>query len=77
MHVTPSANLYGFTFYMLTGLHAAHVIGGLALLAIVTVRAFCGRYSANAHAGVLYSTMYWHFLDGVWLVMFAVMLLGS
>jgi cytochrome c oxidase subunit 3 len=67
--------LYLFTFYLLTGLHAAHVIGGLILLAVVTARAFHGRYSSSFHPGVTYATMYWHFLDIVWLVMFAAMFL--
>lgn len=70
-----TANLYAFTFYMLTGLHAAHVVGGLVLLAVVNVRAIRGRYGPGYHPGVLYSAMYWHFLDGVWLVMFALLVL--
>lgn len=70
-----SRNLYAFTFYMLTGLHAAHVIGGLIQLGIVTGKAFRGRYSRQYHPGVTYAMMYWHFLDIVWLVMFGVMLL--
>ena len=77
IQVTASANLYGFTFFMLTGLHGGHVIGGLVLLAVVTVRAFRGRYTAEAHAGVVYSAMYWHFLDAVWLVMFTAMYLAA
>jgi cytochrome c oxidase subunit III len=68
------ANLYAFTFYMLTGLHAAHVIGGLIPLGIVTAKARGGAYSATFHPGVQYSAMYWHFLDAVWLVMFATLL---
>ena len=37
----------------------------------MTARAFAGRYSPAFHPGVRYSAMYWHFLDVVWLVMFA------
>jgi len=70
-------SLYAFTFYMLTGLHAAHVVGGLIQLSVVTTRAFRGRYSAAVHPGVTYAAMYWHFLDVVWLVMFFVMLMLS
>ncbi len=77
LHVRPATNLYGFTFFMLTGLHGAHVVGGLVLLIVVTTRAFRGRYGAEAHAGVVYSAMYWHFLDAVWLVMFATMYLAA
>ena len=67
-------NLYAFTFYLLTGLHAAHVIGGLILLGIVTAKARRGRYGSGYHPGVLYAAMYWHFLDVVWVVLFGVLL---
>jgi cytochrome c oxidase subunit 3 len=73
--LTVSLNLYAFTFYMLTGLHAAHVLGGIVLLGLVAANAFRGRYSREHHAGVLYSAMYWHFLDAVWVVMFALIFL--
>ncbi len=75
-HLTAKANLYGFTFYILTGLHAAHVVGGLIPLAVVTSRAFRGRYSAAFHPGVEYCAIYWHFLDVVWLVMFGILMFG-
>ena len=75
--LTVLSNLYGFTFYMLTGLHAAHVIGGLIPMAVVTAKALGGRYTPEAHAGVTYSAMYWHFLDAVWLVMFAAMVIAA
>jgi cytochrome c oxidase subunit III len=68
-------NLYAFTFYMLTGLHAAHVSGGLILLAIVISRARRGRYGSGHHEGITYAAMYWHFLGVVWLVLFAVLLI--
>ena len=67
-------NLYAFTFYMLTGLHAAHVIGGLIVLGIVTAKARRGRYGSGYHPGVLYAAMYWHFLDVVWVVLFGILL---
>ena len=65
------------SFYVLTGLHALHVIGGLVPLTVVTVRALCGRYSPEDNAGVVYTAMYWHFLDGVWLVLFMTLLIGT
>ncbi len=66
-------NLYAFTFYMLTGLHALHVVGGLIPLGIVTKRAYAGRYSPDAHGGVKYCQMYWHFLAAVWITMFVLL----
>lgn len=76
-NLTARTNLYGFTFYMLTGLHAAHVVGGVIPLAVVTARAWRGRYSAVFHPGVRYCAIYWHFLAAVWLVLFVVLVLAS
>jgi cytochrome c oxidase subunit 3 len=75
--VSPKKDLYGFTFYLLTGLHAAHVVGGLIPLGITVVRAFLGRYTWASYSGVRNVAMYWHFLDVVWLVMFALLWFGS
>ncbi len=75
--LTASSNLYGFTFFMLTGLHGVHVIGGLIPMTVVTLEAFRGAYTPDAHGGVTYSAMYWHFLDGVWLIMFAAMVIAA
>jgi cytochrome c oxidase subunit 3 len=73
LRLTAATNLYGFTFFMLTGLHAAHVVGGILLLSIVFARARAGRYGSGNHPGVTYAAMYWHFLDAIWLLLFAVM----
>ncbi len=62
-------------FYVLTGLHALHVVGGLVPLIVITRRAFAGRDADPQHAGVIYTAMYWHFLDAVWLVLFATLLI--
>ncbi len=60
-------------FYVLTGLHAAHVIGGLIPLGVVSTLASRGKYSANYHPGVRYAAAYWHFLDIVWVILFCVL----
>ena len=57
-------------FYVLTALHAAHVLGGLIPLGILLYRAHRKRYSRNFHPGVRYCTIYWHFLDIVWVILF-------
>jgi heme/copper-type cytochrome/quinol oxidase subunit 3 len=77
MNLTARTNLYGFTFYMMTFLHAVHVIGGLIPLGIVCRRAYLGRYSSFFHPGIRYQAMYWHFLDLIWVVIFVVLMLGS
>jgi heme/copper-type cytochrome/quinol oxidase subunit 3 len=63
-------------FYVLTGLHALHVIGGLVPLLVVNARARAGRYGREHHPGVVYTAMYWHFLDAVWVVTFATLLIA-
>lgn len=70
-------NLFAFTFYMLTGLHALHVFGGILPMTVVLVKAFKGRYKADYYPGPLYSTMYWHFLTVMWFVIFAILFIGS
>lgn len=71
-----TAQTYTALFYVLTGTHALHVVGGLIVLAVVIWKAFRGEYSSVYHPGVRYSVMYWHFLDAVWLILFAVLWLG-
>ncbi|MCH7546352.1 MAG: heme-copper oxidase subunit III [Planctomycetes bacterium] len=64
-------------FYILTGLHALHVVGGLVPITLVTRRALGRGYSPEDCAGVAYCAMYWHFLDGVWVILFATLLIGT
>lgn len=71
--VRPSGSLFGWTFFMLTALHAAHVVGGVIPLIVTTAQAFRGRYGPQRSTGVLMCGMYWHFLDGVWLVIVGVL----
>lgn len=66
--------LYGLVL-MLIGLHAAHVLGGLVPLFRVTRGSMAGRYSQDDHRGVTHCVMYWHFLDAVWVLMFAMFLI--
>lgn len=62
-------------FYLMTGLHAVHVIGGIVPLVWVTLKGLMGYYRAEAHSGVRFCAMYWHFLDVVWLILFTVLIL--
>jgi cytochrome c oxidase subunit 3 len=57
-------------FYGLTGLHGAHVFIGLVLLLMVTVRAFRGHFSPEAHRGVEIPGIYWHFVDVMWVIVY-------
>ncbi len=65
--------LYIMTFFLLTGLHAAHVVGGFVPLSIVTLRARRREYSSSRFEGIKLCTQYWHFLAIVWLVMLTTM----
>lgn len=66
--------LYGFMFYMLTVVHALHVVGGMIALAVTTHNARRGLYNWAFYPGVRHATLYWHFLDVVWLVLYAVLI---
>lgn len=61
--------LYPFTFHLLTGLHAAHVVGGFMPLGVCLARASKREYSSSHHEGLKLCTQYWHFLGAVWLVL--------
>lgn len=69
----PGLNVFSVLFYLLTGLHGAHVLGGLVPLVVTTFRAYLGRYTSERHAGLHYCALYWHFVDVVWLVLFGVL----
>ena len=58
-------------FFCLTGLHGSHVFIGLSLLAFMTIRAWRGHFSAEHHHGVEIAGIYWHFVDVMWIVVFA------
>jgi len=73
--LTISTNLFGTTYYSLVGLHAFHVTVGL--IALTSVAAFTAlRLVKTEHAGRLHVlSMYWHFVDGAWVVIFTVVYL--
>jgi heme/copper-type cytochrome/quinol oxidase subunit 3 len=72
-----SDGVYGSVFYGLTGLHGLHVLAGLLLLLLVLWRLQRGYFDRdqNTHDGPTGGVWYWHFVDVVWLVLFAVLYL--
>ena len=71
-HLTIATNLFGTTFYSLVGLHAFHVTVGLLGLSLVLVLGL-GEHVRREHAGRLdVLSLYWHFVDAVWVVVFTV-----
>lgn len=69
------ANMYTFSFFFMSALHAAHVVGGIIYLSIVTGNGMKRKYTAKDHAPVKYCAMYWHFLDVAWIALFSVLFL--
>jgi len=70
--LTISTNLFGTTYYSLVGLHGFHVTVGLLMLGIVLLLALAGRVGPEQSARVEVLSMYWHFVDAVWVVVFTV-----
>ncbi|WP_415853837.1 cytochrome c oxidase subunit 3 [Sinomonas sp. G460-2] len=72
-HVTLNANAYGSAFFMTTGFHGLHVIGGLIAFLFIIGRAFAakrfGHYEATS---AIVTSYYWHFVDVVWIGLFLV-----
>lgn len=66
-----AGNMYGATFYMATGLHGFHVFIGTVFLAVCMVRAYLGHFTPERHLGFEFAAWYWHFVDVVWLFLFA------
>lgn len=64
-------NLYGSAFFMATGFHGAHVVIGTIFLAVCLIRLLNGQMSAKKHFGLEAAAWYWHFVDDVWLFLFA------
>src|SRR5246127_4527367 len=70
--LTISTNLFGTTYYSLVGLHAFHVTAGLVMLSIVLLFGLAGRLGQDQSPRVGVLSLYWHFVDAVWVVVFTV-----
>ncbi len=64
-------NIYSSTFYMATGFHGFHVLVGTIFLAVCLARALAGHFTPRSHFGFEAAAWYWHFVDVVWLFLFA------
>ena len=64
-------SIYGSTFFMATGFHGFHVIIGTIFLAVCLIRAVKGQFTPKQHLGFEFAAWYWHFVDVVWLFLFA------
>ena len=70
--LTISTNLFGTTYYSLVGLHATHVTAGLVMLTVVLLFGLADRVGIDQSARIATLSMYWHFVDAVWVVVFTV-----
>ncbi|MFC5865079.1 heme-copper oxidase subunit III [Acidicapsa dinghuensis] len=70
--LTISTNLFGTTFYSLVGLHASHVIVGLIMLSLSLIFSLTGQMTSAHSEKLEVLSLYWHFVDAVWIVVFLV-----
>ena len=68
---TIASSPYGSVFYLTTGFHGLHVIGGLLAFVIVLMRSTIGRFSPEKATSAIVVSYYWHFVDVVWIGLFA------
>ena len=66
-----SGHIYGATFYMATGFHGFHVLVGTIFLIVCLGRSIAGHFKSDHHFGFEAAAWYWHFVDVVWLFLFA------
>jgi len=64
-------NIYGATFFMATGFHGFHVLVGTIFLIVCLIRASADQFTPRHHLGFEFAAWYWHFVDVVWLFLFA------
>jgi cytochrome c oxidase subunit 3 len=73
--LTLSSGTYGTTYFTLTGFHGAHVFGGVIMLGVVLYRGIAGQFSPRHHDAVEAASLYWHFVDVVWILLFSLLYL--
>ena len=74
--MTLTVNNFASAFFAMTGFHGLHVLGGLILLTLILYRAARGQFSSKHHVGVAAVTLYWHFVDVVWIFLLLILYVG-
>ena len=69
------SGLVGATFYILTGFHGLHVFSGVTLQGLMFARSFQPGNYDNGYFGVSAATLFWHFVDGLWMILFSLLYL--
>jgi len=65
-----TSGTYGGTFYLLTGFHGLHVATGILLMAIMLIKSFLPGNYVGGEQGVQATSLFWHFVDVIWIVLF-------
>ncbi|MGK7915105.1 MAG: heme-copper oxidase subunit III [Prochloraceae cyanobacterium] len=65
-----TSGVFGGTFYLLTGFHGLHVLVGILLQIIIMVRSFIPGNYDSGHFGVNATSLFWHFVDVIWIILF-------
>src|SRR6476620_5652339 len=73
--LTLASGTYGSTYFTLTGCHGAHVFAGVIMLFVVLYRGMAGQFSPRPHDAVEATSLYWHFVDVVWILLFSLLYL--
>jgi heme/copper-type cytochrome/quinol oxidase subunit 3 len=73
--VRPDSDLFGSCFYAMTSFHGLHVLLGVVVLLVLSIRTQFGAYGPKHYAPVEYAGLYWHFVDLVWIILFAIVYL--
>jgi len=71
--MTLGSGPFGTTYFTLTGFHGAHVFGGAIMLGVVLYRGVSGQFSSRHHDAVEAASLYWHFVDVVWILLFSIL----
>ncbi len=74
-NITMTRNLFGTTFFTVTGFHGLHVTAGLIVLSIFTVLGMLGDFRRGHSSALTAASWYWHFVDVVWVVIFSLIYL--
>ena len=74
MHIGASwsSGIFGASFYTLTGMHGMHVFAGIIYLLVLLLQAAQGKYTYTKYTGLTLGTLYWHFVDVIWVVLFSI-----
>ena len=71
--LTMGSGPFGTTYFTLTGFHGAHVFGGVIMLGVILYRGMTGQFSSRHHDAVEAASLYWHFVDVVWIILFSIL----